>query len=350
MRPVSSPALGEAPASTTASSPSSAWAGAPTDPGRAPGRAGAPDAPGAPGAAAGRWRRLRGTIGAYVALTKPRVIELLLITTVPTMVLATGGVPPWRLLVATLVGGAGAAGSSNVLNCYLDRDIDAVMHRTRRRPTVTGEVSPRAALLFGLVLGAAALAFLWLVVNPVSAGLAAAAMVIYVVGYTMLLKRRTSQNIVWGGAAGCMPVLIGWSAVTGGLSWTPVLLFGVVFFWTPPHYWPLSMKFRKDYAAAGVPMLPVVARDTTVAGQMVAYTLAMIVCSLLLVPVAGMTWVYAVSAAVLGGWFLASCVSLLRAARDPEHHRLRAMRVFHHSITYLSLLSLAVCVDVFLPL
>ena len=344
MRPVSPPALAEAPSSTPVSPPSSARAGAPTDPGRVP------DVPGAPGAAAGRWSRLRGTVGAYVALTKPRVIELLLITTVPTMVLATGGLPSWWLLVATLVGGAGAAGSSNVLNCYLDRDIDAVMHRTRRRPTVTGAVSPRAALLFGLVLGAVALAFLWLVVNPVSAGLAAAAMVIYVVGYTMLLKRRTSQNIVWGGAAGCMPVLIGWSAVTGALSWTPVLLFGVVFFWTPPHYWPLSMKFRKDYAAAGVPMLPVVARDTTVAGQMVAYTLAMIVCSLLLVPVAGMTWVYAVSAAVLGGWFLASCVSLLRAARDPEHHRLRAMRVFHHSITYLSLLSLAVCVDVFLPL
>jgi protoheme IX farnesyltransferase len=278
------------------------------------------------------------------------VIELLLITTVPTMVLASGGIPPWGLLLATLVGGAGAAGASNVLNCYLDRDIDAVMNRTRRRPTVTGEVGPRATLVFGLVLGVLSLAFLALVVNPVSAALTAGAMLVYVVGYTMVLKRRTPQNIVWGGIAGCVPVLVGWSAVTGGVSWTPVLLFGVVFFWTPPHYWPLSMKFRADYRRAGVPMLPVVAADRTVAGQMVAYTVAMVACSLALVPVAGMTWVYAVVAALLGAWFLGSCLTLLRAARDPEHHRLRAMRVFHHSITYLSLLSLAVCVDVFLPL
>jgi protoheme IX farnesyltransferase len=297
-----------------------------------------------------RPRGWRATLGAYVALTKPRVIELLLVTTVPTMVLAAQGLPPWWLLLTTLVGGGLAAASANVLNCYLDRDIDAVMHRTQRRPTATGAISPAATLVFGSVLGVVALALLWFAVNPVSALLAASAMAIYVVGYTMLLKRRTPQNIVWGGAAGCMPVLIGWSAVTGGVSWAALLLFGVVFFWTPPHYWPLSMKFRKDYAAAGVPMLPVVRRDAQVAAQMVGYTFGMIACSLLLVPVAHMTWVYAAVAAALGAWFLGSCLTLLRQARDPEHHKVRAMRVFHHSITYLTLLSVAVVVDVFLPL
>jgi protoheme IX farnesyltransferase len=308
--------------------------------------AGPPPVVAVPRPAAG-WRAI---LGAYLALTKPRVIELLLVTTLPTMVLAARGLPSLALVAATLVGGALAAGSANVLNCYLDRDIDAVMHRTRRRPTVTGVVSPAAALVFGAVLGVVALALLWFAVNPVSALLAAGAVAIYVVGYTMVLKRRTPQNIVWGGAAGCMPVLIGWSAVTGGVSWAALLLFGVVFFWTPPHYWPLSMKFRADYAAAGVPMLPVVRRDTQVATQMVGYTLGMIACSLLLVPVARMGWVYAVAASVLGAWFLGSCLTLLRQARDPEHHKLRAMRVFHHSITYLTLLSVAVVVDVFLPL
>ncbi len=295
-------------------------------------------------------RGWRGTLGAYVALTKPRVIELLLVTTLPTMVLAADGFPSLPLVLATLAGGALAAGSANVLNCYLDRDIDAVMHRTRRRPTVTGAVSPAATLVFAALLGAVALVVLWFAVNPISAVFAASAIAIYVVGYTMLLKRRTSQNIVWGGIAGCMPVLIGWSAVTGGVSWAALLLFGVVFFWTPPHYWPLSMKFRKEYAAAQVPMLPVVARDTQVASQMIGYALAMVACSLALWPVGGMTWVYAVAAAALGVWFVGSCLTLLRQARDPEHHKVRAMRVFHHSITYLTLLSVAVVVDVFLPL
>ncbi|WP_399552346.1 heme o synthase [uncultured Cellulomonas sp.] len=298
----------------------------------------------------GPLARLRATVGPYVALTKPRVIELLLVTTVPTMILAQGGFPGFGLVVATLVGGAAAAGAANVLNCYLDRDIDKIMNRTKRRPIVTGEVSPRAALVFGLVLGVLSLAWLALVVNPASAWLTAAAILIYVVGYTMILKRRTPQNIVWGGAAGCMPVLIGWSAVTGGVSWTAALLFGVIFFWTPPHYWPLSMKFRKDYAAAGVPMLPVVAKDTKVAREMIAYTIAMIACSLLLVPVQGMTWVYGVVALGLGLWFLWSCIGLLRRAEHPEAGKLRAMSVFHASITYLTLLSVAIAVDVFLPL
>lgn len=295
-------------------------------------------------------RSLGRRVAAYVALTKPRVIELLLVTTLPTMVLAQGGLPSGWLVLATLVGGAAAAGSANVLNCYLDRDIDQVMNRTKRRPLVTGEVTPRAALVFGLALGVGSLTWLALLVNVPSALLTAAAIVIYVVGYTMILKRRTPQNIVWGGVAGCMPVLIGWSAVTGGLSWAAVLLFGVIFFWTPPHYWPLSMKFRHDYAAAGVPMLPVVAKESRVAREMIAYTLAMIACSLLLVPVAGMTWVYAVLATVLGGWFLWQCLSLYRRAQDPSRGKLRAMTVFHGSITYLSLLSVAVAVDVFLPL
>ncbi len=292
---------------------------------------------------------LRRRVGAYVALTKPRVIELLLVTTLPTMILAAGGFPSLGLVLATLVGGAAAAGAANVLNCYLDRDIDQVMNRTRRRPLVTGEITPRAALVFGLLLTAGSLAWLGLVVNVASALLTLGAIVIYVVGYTMILKRRTPQNIVWGGAAGCMPVLIGWSAVTGGVSWAAVLLFGVIFFWTPPHYWPLSMKFRKDYAAAGVPMLPVVAGDTKVAREMIAYTLAMIACTLLLVPVAGMTWVYGVVALGLGAWFLGSCIGLYRRAQDPSRGKLAAMTVFHGSITYLSLLSLAIAVDVFLP-
>ncbi|WP_425483677.1 heme o synthase [Cellulomonas taurus] len=296
-----------------------------------------------------RSRGLRRTVGAYVALTKPRVIELLLVTTLPTMILAEGGFPSAWLVIATLIGGAAAAGAANVLNCYLDRDIDQVMNRTKRRPLVTGELTPRAALIFGLVLTVASLAWLALLVNVPSALLTGGAIAIYVIGYTMILKRRTPQNIVWGGAAGCMPVLIGWSSVTGGVSWAAALLFGVIFFWTPPHYWPLSMKFAKDYAKAGVPMLPVVAKETKVAKEMIAYTVAMIACSLLLVPVAGMTWVYAVVASVLGLWFLASCIGLYRRAQDPSRGKLRAMTVFHGSITYLTLLSVAVAVDVFLP-
>lgn len=300
--------------------------------------------------AADRARRVLRHLGAYVALTKPRIIELLLVTTLPTMILAERGFPSVGLVLATLVGGAAAAGSANTLNCYLDRDIDEVMNRTKRRPLVTGEITPRAALVFGLVLGVMSIAWFALVVNPAAAWLTFGAIAIYVVGYTMILKRRTAQNIVWGGAAGCMPVLIGWSAVTGTVSWAAALLFGVIFFWTPPHYWPLSMKFRREYAAAGVPMLPVVAADTKVAREMIAYTVAMIACSLLLVPVAGMTWVYGVVALGLGAWFLRSCIGLLRRAQDPTRGKLGAMKVFHGSITYLTLLCVAVAVDVFLPI
>jgi heme o synthase len=294
-------------------------------------------------------RSVRSVVGAYVALTKPRIIELLLVTTLPTMILAAGGWPSFGLVLATLVGGAAAAGSANVLNCYLDRDIDKVMNRTKQRPLVTGEVSPRAALVFGLVLGVVALSWFALVVNTASALLTAGAILVYVVGYTMILKRRTPQNIVWGGIAGCMPVLIGWSAVTGTVSWAALALFGVIFFWTPPHYWPLSMRFRRDYAAAGVPMLPVVAGDRRVASEVIGYAVAMVACSLVLVPLAGMTWVYGVAATALGAWFVAGCVGLYRRAQRPGVTKLGEMKLFHLSITYLTLLFLAVAVDPFLP-
>ena len=293
---------------------------------------------------------VRSKVAAYVALTKPRIIELLLVTTVPTMLLAERGFPSFGLVLATLVGGAAAAGSAGVLNCYVDRDIDQVMHRTERRPLVTGEVSPREALVFGLVLGAFSIVWFAALVNLLSAVLAFLAIAIYVVGYTMLLKRRTPQNIVWGGAAGCMPVLIGWSAATNTLAWPAVALFGVIFFWTPPHYWPLSMKFRRDYAAAGVPMLPVVADDVRVSWEMVAYTVGMVACSLVLVPLAGMTWVYAVLAGALGAWFLGSTIALLHRAKHRRPGvKLGEMRLVHASITYLTLLFLAVAIDPFLP-
>jgi protoheme IX farnesyltransferase len=285
-------------------------------------------------------------LSAYVALTKPRVIELLLVTTLPTMILAQGGFPSLGLVLATLVGGAAAAGSANVLNCYIDRDIDQVMNRTKRRPTATGEISPRAALLFGLTLGVLSLAWLWLVVNPASAWLTAAAILIYVVGYTMILKRRTPQNIVWGGAAGCMPVLIGWSAVTGGVSWTPLVLFGVIFFWTPPHTWALALRYREDYAGVDVPMLPVVAPAAEVGRQIVLYAYVMVATSLLLWPVAGTSLFYPVVAAVLGAVFLVEAHRLwLRAKASDELRDINPMRLFHMSNLYLSLLFVAVALD-----
>ncbi len=291
-------------------------------------------------------RSVGQTVRAYIALTKPRIIELLLVTTVPTMFLAAGGVPPLGLVAATLLGGTLAAGSANTLNCYLDRDIDVVMHRTERRPLATGAVSPREALVFGLVLGVLSMAVLAVAVNAVSAGLALAAILFYVVVYTMGLKRRTAQNIVWGGAAGCMPVLIGWAAVTDGLSWAPLVLFLIIFFWTPPHYWPLSMRFREDYAAAGVPMLPVVAGEETVARQVVGYSWAMVAASLALWPVAGTGLVYAVAAVVLGALFLLEAHRLYaRARRGVRGAALGPMRLFHWSITYLTLLFVAVAVD-----
>jgi len=293
-------------------------------------------------------RRAGRTVRAYVALTKPRIIETLLVTTVPTMFLAADGFPPAWLVLVTLVGGILAAGSANTLNCYIDRDIDVVMHRTQHRPLVTGEITPRAALVFGLVMGVLATALFGFVVNWLSAGLAVFAIFFYVVIYTLLLKRRTPQNIVWGGAAGCMQVLIGWSAVTGSLTWAPFVLFLVIFFWTPPHYWPLSMRFEEDYAAAGVPMLPVVATDVAVAKQVVLYSWAMVLASVALVPVAPTGPVYGVAAVVLGGMFLLEAHRLQRRAKDGlAGRRLNPMRLFHFSITYVSLLFVALAIDPF---
>jgi protoheme IX farnesyltransferase len=300
---------------------------------------------GAPASLQVRPRRSR--VAAFVALTKPRIIELLLVTTVPTMVFAAAGLPSLRLVALTLVGGTLAAASANTLNCYLDRDIDVLMHRTERRPLVTGEVGPREALAFGLVLGAAAVALLATTVNVLSAALALAAILFYVVVYTMVLKRRTPQNIVWGGAAGCMPVLIGWSAVTGRLSWAAVVLFGVIFLWTPPHYWPLSLKFRDDYSRAGVPMLPVVAPAAEVSRKIVLYAWATLLWSLLLVPLGGAGPVYVVTALVAGGWMVAEAHLLLRRARAGAA-KLAPMRLFHLSITYLTVLFVAVALDPFL--
>ncbi|GIG54511.1 heme o synthase [Demequina activiva] len=296
-----------------------------------------------------RWLQATRTVKGYIALTKPRIIELLLVTTIPTMVLAANGWPSWTLLLSTLVGGALSAGAANAFNMYIDRDIDAVMKRTRNRPLVTGAVSERGALVFAWVLAVVSTAwFVWVVDSPLAALLSVLAILGYVVGYTLILKRRTSQNIVWGGAAGCMPVLIGWAAVTQSLSWTPVLLFGIIFFWTPPHYWPLSMRFRRDYADAEVPMLPVVASTHRVAVEMIAYAVAMVAVSLLLVPVAGMTWVYALVATAAGAWFVAGCVRLYRRSERGED-KLREMRLFRDSITYLTIVFAAILVDPFLP-
>ena len=251
------------------------------------------------------------TVRAYVALTKPRIIELLLVTTVPTMFLAADGVPSLPLVLATFVGGTLAAGSANSLNCFVDRDIDEVMTRTGNRPLATQQVTPRAALVFGLVLGAIALAVMSFV-NPLATALTLFAIAFYVVVYTLGLKRRTSSNIVWGGIAGCMPVLIGWAAVTGSLAWPAWILFGVVFWWTPPHFWALALRFRDDYAAAGVPMLPVVAEPRVVVRRMLGHSVAMVAASLVLWPVAGLTTVYLVVAAVLGAIFLWSVLGLRR--------------------------------------
>jgi len=289
---------------------------------------------------------LKFLVGQYVSLMKPRIIELLLITTIPVMFLAQQGVPNLWLVVATVVGGTLSAGAANTLNCYIDRDIDAVMHRTSRRPLVTGTISPRGALVFGVALTVGSTLWLGLLVNWLSSGLALAALLFYVFGYTLLLKRRTAQNIVWGGAAGCMPVLIGWSAVTGTVSWSAFILFLVIFFWTPPHYWPLSMRYKDDYTAAHVPMLPVVERFVVVAKQVVVYSWAMVLTSLALIPVQRVGWVYTVAALVSGVLFLTEAHRLLARARaGVAQDALKPMRLFHFSITYLTLLFVGVALD-----
>jgi protoheme IX farnesyltransferase len=287
----------------------------------------------------------RQRLAAYIALTKPRIIELLLVTTLPSMVLASGGLPRWNLVLTTLLGGTLAAGSANALNCYLDRDIDAVMRRTGHRPLARHEVSPRGALVFGLVLGAVSVVLMAWATNLLAATLTALAIAFYVLVYTLLLKRRTAQNIVWGGAAGCMPVLIGWSAVTGRLAWAPAVLFAVVFFWTPPHFWALAIRYRADYERAGVPMLPVVAEPVTVARRIVLYAWLTVAASLLLWPLAT-GWVYGAAAVAAGIALLSAAHRLLtrtKAGRDGK-----PMQLFHLSNSYLALLFVAVAVDTFL--
>ncbi|MBG6058715.1 protoheme IX farnesyltransferase [Cryobacterium sp. MP_M5] len=294
-----------------------------------------------------RTRSFRRTFLAYLSLTKPRVVELLLVVTAPTMFLAQQGIPSLWLVLATLVGGAFSAGSAGAFNCYIDRDIDRVMDRTKGRPLVTGELTDRQALVFAWVLGAVSIVWLWVFTNWLAALLSLGAILLYVVFYTLVLKRRTAQNIVWGGIAGCMPVLIGWAAVTGDLSWPPFILFLIIFLWTPPHYWPLSMKYRSEYQAAGVPMLAVIRGRSQVGLQVILYAWATVACSLLLIPIADMGLVYAFTALVSGGWFIYETHRLYSLAIRHEH--VSPMRVFHGSIVYLTLLFVAVGIDPLLP-
>ena len=283
---------------------------------------------------------LRSQIGDYVALTKPRIIELLLVTTVPTMIVAERGLPsPW-LIAATVFGGTLAAGGANAINMYVDRDIDRVMERTRNRPIPGGRIAPRSALVFAVGLEVAAFAFLWATVNLLSAVLAVAACLFYVFVYTLWLKRTSSRNIVIGGAAGAAPVLIGWSAVTNSLDWAPVVLFAVIFYWTPPHFWALAIRYREDYARVDVPMLPVVASLRTTATRILGYTLLLWALTLLFAPVAGMGDLYLGAALVLGAVFVLYAVRLLRD-RTPQ----AAMRVFTWSISYITLLFGAMAAD-----
>ena len=279
-----------------------------------------------------------------MALTKPRIIELLLVTTVPTMVVAARGLPSLWLIVATVIGGTLAAGGANAYNMYLDRDIDALMKRTAGRPLVTGEVAPNEALIFATAVEA--VAFLWLAVfvNLLSAVLALAACAFYVVVYTIWLKRTSTQNIVIGGAAGAVPVLIGWSSVTNSLGWEAIILFGVIFFWTPPHFWALAIKYEDDYSAASVPMLPVVESHRTTTNQMTIYSVVVGLLTLAFWLVADMGWIYLLSAIVVGVLFTGGAL-VLRAETDPVKQSQLAIRYFGFSITHLTVLFAAMAVD-----
>ena len=285
---------------------------------------------------------LSSRLGAYVALTKPRIIELLLITTLPTMIVAQRGLPPVWLMLATLLGGALAAGGANAINMFVDRDIDKLMHRTRKRPLVTGAVAPRNALIFAVSLEVVAFVELWAWVNLLSAVLAISATLFYVFVYTLWLKRTSSQNIVIGGAAGAVPVLVGWAAVTDSLSWTPIVMFAIIFVWTPPHFWALAVKYKEDYQAAHVPMLPAVASFKRTAQEILVYSVILVGVSLLLAWVASLGLVYVVSASALGLGFIGLAVRLWRRATPKA-----AMQLFSYSITYLTLLFVCMAVDVF---
>ena len=285
-------------------------------------------------------RRLLDTLGDYVALTKPRIIELLLVTTVPTMIVAERGLPSLWLVAATVLGGTLAAGGANAMNMVVDRDIDRVMVRTRNRPLASGRITARAALTFAVGIELAAFGFLWATVNLLSAALAVAACLFYVFVYTLWLKRSSASNIVIGGAAGAVPVLVGWTAVTNSLDWPPVVLFAVIFYWTPPHFWALAIRYRDDYARAQVPMLPVVASLRTTALRILVYTLLLWALTLLFAPVAGMGDIYITAALALGGAFTWLTIGLLRDSTPQA-----AMRVFTWSITYITLLFAAIALD-----
>jgi len=314
-------------------------------------------APSALRAEAGRFagqpsarRTPKAVISALIALMKPRIIELLLVTTIPTMLLAQRGLPSLKLVIVTLIGGTFAAGSANTFNCYIDRDIDAVMKRTSRRPLVNkqGTIKPGEALAWGLVLGAGATLLLGLEANWLAAALADAAILFYVFIYTLLLKRRSPSNIVIGGAAGCFPVLVGWAAVTNTVAMPAIVLFAVIFLWTPPHFWALAMKFKDDYARANVPMLPVVASPAAVTRKIVVYSYLMVAATLALAPYAG--WVYTAAALGLGVWFLMEAHVLDRQVRADGTDKPFPMRLFHLSIAYLTLLFVVVAVAALLPI
>lgn len=282
-------------------------------------------------------------ISAYVALTKPRIIELLLVTTVPAMVLAAAGWPSTWLVLATLVGGTLSAGGANAINCYIDRDIDAVMPRTKRRPLPMHRIEPRNALAFGIVLGVVAFAFLWRFVNPTAATVATAALLFYVVVYTWGMKRTTPQNIVIGGAAGAMPVLVGWSAVTGTIDLPALAMFGIVFYWTPPHFWALAMRYEKEYAAAGVPMMPVVYGKEETTKHILLYSFMQLALCLALFSVARLGMLYLATALILNVTFIAGAVRLYHVP-SPK----RAWELFRFSIYFLTLLFAAIALDVLL--
>jgi protoheme IX farnesyltransferase len=292
---------------------------------------------------------LFSVIKSYVSLTKPRIIELLLVTTVPTMFLASNGWPDWYLVLATLIGGALAAGGANALNNVVDRDIDALMDRTAHRPLVTGKVSVRGAVALGITLSLSSVIWLVSQVNTLSALFAASAIVFYVCVYTLLLKRRTSSNIVWGGAAGCFPVLIGWAAVTNSISLAPIVLFLIVFWWTPPHYWPLSMQYRKDYENAGIPMLPVVADREKVASQIAIYSWIMVATTFVLPLVSELSIVYVLGAIILNLIFMREVYALRKRAKSDDQD-INPMKLFHWSITWLALLFFLIGLDPLLNL
>ncbi|WP_197381350.1 heme o synthase [Mycolicibacterium mengxianglii] len=285
--------------------------------------------------------RIRTTLLAYVALTKPRVIELLLVTAIPAMLLAHRGVVDPLLIANTLIGGMLAAAGANTLNCVADADIDKVMKRTARRPLARASVPTRHALIFGLVLSVGSFFWLWWTSNLLSGVLAVVTIAFYVFVYTLLLKRRTSQNVVWGGAAGCMPVMIGWSAVTGTIQWPALVMFAIIFFWTPPHTWALAMRYKDDYAAAGVPMLPTVATEKQVTFQILIYTWLTVLATLALVPATG--WLYAAVATLAGVWFLVMAHQLYAGVRRGE--AVKPLRLFLQSNNYLAVVFCALAID-----